>query len=87
MDDLFDGYMVLDGIGDFLESSVPASHPKVQELRELISSSTTVSSGDTVAPGGLRQRRGHTKSRLGCIPCKRRKIKVLNQYRHIMPCH
>ena len=28
MDDLFDGYMVLDGIGDFLESSVPTSHPK-----------------------------------------------------------
>lgn len=28
MDDLFDGYMVLDGIGDFLESSVPAGHPQ-----------------------------------------------------------
>ncbi|KAH6841911.1 hypothetical protein B0T12DRAFT_361726 [Alternaria alternata] len=96
MDDLFDGYMVLDGIGDFLESSVPASHPKalvvphteqhtetskqaIRPKKDSLDSSdprsTTASSGDTVAPGGLRQRRGHTKSRLGCIPCKRRKIK------------
>ncbi|KAG9185331.1 hypothetical protein G6011_07875 [Alternaria panax] len=100
MDDLFDGYMVLDGIGDFLEASVPANDPIVpivpqtkqdaqpskQAIRPQKDSlndpgpCTTVSSGDTAAQGGLRQRRGHTKSRLGCIPCKRRKIKVPRQY-------
>jgi hypothetical protein len=38
---------------------------------------TSAKSGDAPAePPGLRKRRGHTKSRLGCITCKRRKIKV-----------
>ena len=32
MDDLFDGYIVLDGIGDFLGNSVPASDPKAPDV-------------------------------------------------------
>jgi len=31
MDDLFDGYIVLDGIGDFLGNSVPANDPKAPD--------------------------------------------------------
>jgi hypothetical protein len=32
MDDLFDGYMVLDGIGDFLEDSTLANDPKAPDV-------------------------------------------------------
>jgi hypothetical protein len=32
MDDLFEGYMVLDGIGDFLGDIVPANHPKAPDI-------------------------------------------------------
>jgi hypothetical protein len=35
MDDLFEGYIVLDGIGDFLESSVPANGPKAPGVAQI----------------------------------------------------
>ncbi|KAF7571082.1 hypothetical protein A1F94_006047 [Pyrenophora tritici-repentis] len=86
MDDLFEGYMALGPIGDFLEESPPfrstRKSPKVSRAEEHVSSeeqtqpqSVTASSGDPTTLSALRQRRGHTKSRLGCLTCKKRKIK------------
>lgn len=46
---------------------------------------TIASSGNTSAePPAPRKRRGHTKSRLGCITCKRRKIKVCHALRQFV---
>ncbi|KAI0591398.1 hypothetical protein Alg130_01345 [Pyrenophora tritici-repentis] len=78
MDDLFEGYMALGPIGDFLEESPPfrstRKSPKVSRAEEHVSSeeqtqpqSVTASSGDPTTLSALRQRRGHTKSRLGCL--------------------
>ena len=88
MDDLFEGYIALGPIGDFLEESPPSSYSSRFQIapraEEHVSSSegytkplgVTASSSDHAALGALRQRRGHTKSRLGCLLCKKRKIKV-----------
>ena len=89
MEDLFEGYIALGPIGDFLEESPPSSYSNrfsiVTHAEEHASSSSgghtkplgvTASSSDHGVLGTLRQRRGHTKSRLGCLLCKKRKIKV-----------
>ncbi|KAL6153189.1 hypothetical protein ACJQWK_11624 [Exserohilum turcicum] len=98
MDDLFEGYMVLDAVADFLAHSPLADRTKQPAIAPrpehhvhdsnhaspspspvsaptLRSPDPSVSSGYTAASAALRQRRGHTKSRLGCIGCKRRKVK------------
>ncbi|RMZ74314.1 C6 transcription factor [Pyrenophora seminiperda CCB06] len=79
--------MVLGPIGDFLEESCPANYttqpPIAPRTGEHVSSpaeqtqlsAVTACSGDLTTLGALRQRRGHTKSRLGCLLCKKRKIK------------
>ncbi|CAA9960149.1 Zn-clus multi-domain protein [Pyrenophora teres f. maculata] len=87
MDDLFEGYMALGPIGDFLQESPPFSstkqppkesrtgeHVSLEEQTQLLDV-TASSGGDPTTLGALRQRRGHTKSRLGCLACKKRKIK------------
>ncbi|EUC42188.1 hypothetical protein COCMIDRAFT_104220 [Bipolaris oryzae ATCC 44560] len=87
MDDLLEGYMVLDAIGDFLEdrslthrTKHPATTPQSQPGAQASTGSLTpISDPDQnsqgEAPKGARKRRGHNKSRLGCIACKKRKIK------------
>jgi hypothetical protein len=114
MDDLFEGYMDMDALADFLLDNPPTNkrpevvphsqksmRPSDDSTRSSISCtnghsqwyatsgtivrlvlmdiSNAVARSDTAAPGSSRQRRGHTKSRLGCIACKRRKVKVRSQ--------
>lgn len=112
MDDLFQGYMVLDVLGEFLEDDTlinhnkqPAmapqperntqrfDHPEPTSRSELdqhgqkyalarfwwldTHTNSFLAPNDNVgATTGSRQRRVHTKSRLGCLGCKKRKIKV-----------
>jgi hypothetical protein len=113
MDDLLQGYIVFDAVGDFLNDCPPVDRPKqpamtpqskrcAQRLNPVPpmsgldqngqgyaspldfgshnthSNRAVVSNGRVEASKGVRQRRGHTKSRLGCIACKKRKIKVFS---------
>ena len=91
MDDLFEGYMALGPIGDFLEESPLPSYIKQPQVSprtgehssspEAVSQSLSIAaSGGPATLGALRQRRGHTKSRLGCLLCKKRKIKVSQRW-------
>jgi hypothetical protein len=102
MDDIFEGYLVVDEVAGFLGNDAPISHinqsegvpPTRQQGHPLTAvtraskpstndqgqSRLTPSGGDIAVQAGLRQRRGHTKSRLGCIICKKRKIKVRLTY-------
>jgi hypothetical protein len=98
MDDIFEGYLVVDEVASFLgndalisDTNQPRLVPPTRQqeyplpavpraLRPSINdqdqSRLTPTGGDITAQATLRQRRGHTKSRLGCIVCKKRKIKV-----------
>lgn len=122
-EDLFDGWLSMPAMADFLTDQTLASGstlpirvaeeqshertagpaplpaPDVAEtdlLDEVInhSGSLDASVSTLSSPGATpassirsgRQRRGHTKSRLGCIDCKKRKVKVDWPF-HFVPSH
>ncbi|KAF2741166.1 hypothetical protein EJ04DRAFT_548107 [Polyplosphaeria fusca] len=77
MDDFFDGWLSVPPLEHLLvDPPIPST-----ELRELQESpSTSSQAGEHIetpdaAVTAARKRRGHTKSRLGCVNCKKRKVK------------
>ncbi|KAF2027520.1 hypothetical protein EK21DRAFT_102479 [Setomelanomma holmii] len=85
VEDLFDGWLAMPSMDDFLVAEDPKNISS--QSQETVDSLSRIpsSTGQDVEPSSdvqtaasdrtSRQRREHTKSRLGCVLCKRRKVK------------